>query len=127
MRIALGVALTLITSTAHAEQRFPSRAPDAPRTRVVPDRFHATPERVPPPPVKPAEVGVLGSLLGGVALVALGAGYVMPRGGGHRRGGFGSRRSGYAALTPSFTRVRELSIAPAVTPDGVHGGVSLRW
>lgn len=126
MRIALGVALTLITSTVHAEQRFPSRAPDAPRTRVVPDRFHATPDRPPPPPTKPAEVGVLGSLLGGVALVALGAGYVLPRGGGQRRG-FGSRRSGYAALTPSLARVREVSIAPAVTPDGVHGGISLRW
>ena len=69
---------------------------------------------------------MLGSLLGGVALVALGAGYVLPRGGGQRRG-FGSRRSGYAALTPSLARVREVSIAPAVTPDGVHGGISLRW
>ncbi len=136
MRIAVALIATLLTtSVAHADLRS-SRGRDvtlAPRTRTPTERADLTLHRVPPPAPPPGEVSVLGSLLGAVALLALGAGYVMPRGGrggGSRGGGrgiFGSHRSGYAALTPSFKRVREVSIAPTVTPDGLHGGVSLRW
>ncbi len=129
MRIVLGVALiaTLTTSVAHAELRS-SRGGDvtlAPRMRTPAERADLTLHRTPPPraPIEPVELGVLESIVGAIGLATLGVGYLK-----FKVGGGGDRpRGGYSSLMPSFKRVREVSIAPAVTPDGVHGGVSLRW
>ncbi len=128
MRIALGVALiatTLTTSVAHADLRT-SRGRDvtlAPRARTPTERADLPLHRVPPPATPPVELGVLESVVGAIGLATLGVGYLK-----FKVGGGGDRpRGGYSALVPRFKRVREVSIAPTVTPDGVHGGVSLRW
>lgn len=143
MRIASVAVLVALTATAARAERGPITVPrgdvarisrtdfDAtrgPRARGPSDRVDVPLHRTPPTPLPPPELGVVESVLGVIGLSAAGVLYLKAkvRDGGTtnwNRGG----RSGYRSLTPSWSRVREVAVAPVVTGDGVHGGMTLRW
>lgn len=141
MRIASVLVLVALTTAARAERgrivprgeiarisRTDFDATRGPRTRGPADRVDVPLHRTPPTPLPPPELGVVESVLGVIGLSAAGVLYLKAkvRDGGttnwNRRG-----RSGYRSLTPSWSRVREVGVAPVVTAEGVHGGMTLRW